>query len=315
MPLDHYVPQVHLRKFDSPVLQGQMFAIRKSDLAKFKPRSQDVCRIEDGSTNAYLREDRLIEEFLKTIEPKYTSAIERIRKHALDDEVIYVIAGFVAYVMSCSPAGMRINSELPRKTVELTARTLDAAGEMPMPPKALGGESLTELLNAGKIKVTVDPKYPQAIGIANILRATKMLGNFAWEVVVNPYDDSPYFTSDFPVAIERSEDIRVLNRLIPLSPDLAIRIRPDVNLRRDDCDFAFSKFRYHVSTGSRKDVAYLNTAFVRCAESVVFYRDELPWVEHFVTRNRRFRIEPKVHEIPNGTGAMLIATQRIVANP
>ena len=63
MPLDHYVSQVHLKKFYAPALGNRMYAIRKSDLKVFTPRSEDVCRIMDGSTNAYLREDRAIEGF------------------------------------------------------------------------------------------------------------------------------------------------------------------------------------------------------------------------------------------------------------
>jgi hypothetical protein len=50
MPLDHYVSQVHLRNFHSPALGGLMFAIRKSDLKRFRTKSQDICRIEDNST-------------------------------------------------------------------------------------------------------------------------------------------------------------------------------------------------------------------------------------------------------------------------
>ena len=47
----------------------------------------------------------------------------------------------------------------------------------------------------------------------------------------------PFFTSDFPVAIERGDDVRVLNGLVPLTPTLALRICPDVNVRREKCDF------------------------------------------------------------------------------
>lgn len=311
MALDHYVPQVHLRKFNSPALGGRMYALRKTDLKSFQPPSKDVCRIEDGSTNAYLLHDRAIEEFLKAVEPKYDAAIQKLAADKVDAETVYAIAGFTAYVMLCSPAGMRIGTELPKKTVEISARALDAMGEIPPPPEALGGKLLTELLATGKVKVTVDPKYPQAIGIANVLDTTKIFGNFAWDIVHNAFDDSPFVTSDFPVAIERSNDVRVLNRLVPLSPTLAVRICPDINVRREECDFSFAKFRYGVRTASRKEVAYLNTAFVRCAEETVFYRDALPWVQSFITKNRHYRIEPRVHELPHGTATMLIATQRI----
>ena len=65
MPLDHYVSQVHLRNFYSTT--GRLNAIRKSDLKCFSSRSEDVRRIEDNGTNAYLREDRAVEEFLKDV--------------------------------------------------------------------------------------------------------------------------------------------------------------------------------------------------------------------------------------------------------
>ena len=79
MPLDHYVSQVHLRKFYSPVL-GDQYATRKSDLKSFTPKSKDVCRINDGSTNAYLQNDRVIEEFLKVIDPKYNAALDMLKQ-------------------------------------------------------------------------------------------------------------------------------------------------------------------------------------------------------------------------------------------
>ncbi|MCX5770922.1 MAG: hypothetical protein NTZ09_11710 [Candidatus Hydrogenedentes bacterium] len=96
MPLDHYVSQGHLRRFYSPILGNRMYAIRKADLKAFTSDSQAVCRIMDGSTNAFLREDRVVEDFLKTIEPKYNVAVDKLIKGEIDKECIYTIAGFVA---------------------------------------------------------------------------------------------------------------------------------------------------------------------------------------------------------------------------
>jgi hypothetical protein len=292
-----------------------MYAIRKADLKSFQPRSQDVCRIEDGSTNAYLREDRAIEEFLRTVEPNYSNAVEKLEADSIDSDAIYPIAGFVAYVISCSPAAMRIGTAPARMAVELSARALDAAGELPVSPSASGGETLSEMLADGKVSITVDPKYPQAIGIAGVLDSTRLLGNFRWEILSNPHVDCPFFTSDFPVAIEFTNDVRVFNRLVPLTPTLALRICSDVRLRREDCDLSFSRFEGRRLTVSRPEAIALNRALVQCAETTVFYRDDLPWVNGFVARNRKYRIEPQVHEIPHGTGTMMIATQRIVAGP
>ncbi len=74
MPLDHYISQIHLKKFNSPALGDRVYAIRKSDLKTFTANSRAVCVVNDGSTNAYLPEGRAIENFLETIEPKYSSA-------------------------------------------------------------------------------------------------------------------------------------------------------------------------------------------------------------------------------------------------
>jgi hypothetical protein len=83
-----------------------MYAIRKSDMKAFETRANDVCRIEEGSTNAYLRQDRAVEEFLLRVEPHYNRSIELLRHNACDKEAIFAIAGFVAYVLACSPASI-----------------------------------------------------------------------------------------------------------------------------------------------------------------------------------------------------------------
>lgn len=312
MALDHYVSQVHLRNFYSPALGERMYAIRKSDGKTFTPNSESVCRIEDGSPNAYLKEDRLIEEFLNTIEPKYNAAIKRLSEDAMDPECIYVIAGFAAYVVTCSPAGMRIQSAPIKAMLDSTARALDAARGFPRPPEVLGSASLTELLESETIKITVDPKFPQAIGIANILKMTAMFGNFAWEVLHNPFDESPFFTSDFPLAIEESDDPRVVNRVFPLTPKLTVRIRPDVSLRRGECDFNFAYFRSRVRDVGRQELLALNRLLVQCAEDLVFYRDDRPWVKPFVAKYSRYRIEALTQEFASPSGALLVSRQRIV---
>ncbi len=102
------------------------------------------------------------------IEPKYNSSIDKLRKGEVDAECIYVISGFVAYVQSCSPAGMRIQYSPPKNAVENTVKMLDAKGEITTPLSELGGKSITELLETGAIQVEVDPKFPQSVGISNI---------------------------------------------------------------------------------------------------------------------------------------------------
>jgi hypothetical protein len=169
-----------------------MYAIRKSDLKSFTPRSKDVCRANDGSTNAYLNEDRAIEEFLKTIEPKYDTAFEKLVGGTIDNECIYTIAGFAAYVICCSPAGMRIKSGPLKSTVETEVAILEARGILPPPRKELGAGNLVELLRTGVLRVEIDPKFPQAIGINSILRQIAIFGNFKWDILINDFAHSPF---------------------------------------------------------------------------------------------------------------------------
>lgn len=311
MALDHYVSQVHLKNFYSPKLKKLLYAIRKKDLESFTPNAGSVCRIEDGSTNSYLREDRAVEDFLKEIEPKYNRSLNKLMSSNIDEECIYTIAGFIAYIISCSPAGMRIHSSPLKGIVEETSFLLDANNTFSSPPPELGGESLTELIKTGKVQVEIDPKYPQALGISSIITSAMIFGNSSWEILVNPYEDNPFFTSDFPVAIEKTRDPRVLNRIAPLSPNLAIRIRPDISFDLDQSNHSFSKFKYTIRKINRREAKYINTLIVRCAENLVFFRDNHYWVSKFVKRNAKFWIEPKRYKIPHENGNLLFNTQEV----
>ena len=223
MPLDHYVSQVHLANFSSPARgEGGLWGIRKRDLHVFPCRTKDVCRIQDGSTNSYLREPRVIEDFLKSIEPYYNRALTQLRQGKPTVDTVYVVAGFVAYVATCSPAAMRLQSEPLRATVDVTSRMIEARGELPPIPPELGAESLAELLDDGKVTIDIDGKYPQAMGIAGIHAFQSAFGNAAWEILHNHFEDSPFFTSDFPAAIEDTSDNRVTARVVPLAPDLVL---------------------------------------------------------------------------------------------
>jgi len=318
MPLDHYIPQVHLKHFYSPILGNNlMYATRKSDLRSFTPDSISVCRINDGSSNTYLQEDRAIEEFLKTIEPKYNEALAKLLEDKIDERCIYTISGFVAYVVSCSPAGMRIQSEPLKRTVETVAAAMEARGLIPPPPKelkelGLEGENLVELLGTGAVNVEVDPKFPQAIGISSINRSLALFGNSNWEILLNDFNDSPFFTSDFPVAIEDTTDERILNRIVPLAPHLAIRIRPDLNIEKDRADFSFTNFRCHRRNISHKEAREINRLLVRCAEDTVFYRDDLAWVQSFIAKNQHYRIESSTSTQRTREGSLLISRLKIV---
>jgi hypothetical protein len=210
---------------------------------------------------------------------------------------------------------MRMGAELLRATLEEHGRLLDSKGVFSKPPPALGGASFTELLNSGKIFVEIDDKYPQAIGIASILSHAVTLGNFEWDILINPFEDNPFFTSDFPVAIEKTESLPFPNKIVPLLPNLAIRIRPNPSLDRDHADFSFASFRHTVKKLNRAAIVNINRLIVRCAENAVFFRDSFEWIPNFVKRNALFRMESQTQIIPHERGKLLRSTQEIVKVP
>ena len=312
MALHHYVSQVHLKRFYSPTLNELMYAVRKSDLKRFTPTSKAVCRLDEGNTNEYLTEPRAIEEFLKTVEGKYNAGVAALESGQPDQETIYVVAGFASYVMACSPAAMRINSAPLQGALEVTARLAEKSGLIPAPPANLGGKDLAELLDSGKVKIAIDPKYPQAIGIANVLQQVALFGNFRWDILINEHGDCPFFTSDFPVGIEPTPDPRVLNRIVPLAPTVAVRFQPDIRTPTHLANFEFRGFSFQRRKVTRHEAVEINRVLVRSAEDTVFFRDDSPWVAAFVEKNRHFRIETENIQFPQPEGTLLWSRQAIV---
>jgi len=315
MPLDHFVSQVHLRQFYSPALDGkQMYGFRKRDGHVFPCQSKDVCRVRDGSTNEYLLHDRAIEEFLKTVEPNYNSALTELRTGRPSLDAIYAIAGFAAYVTSCSPGAMRLHSDPLRNSVEATGKILDSQGGIPRAPDALGGKTFTELIENGEIEVAIDGKYPQALGVSGIMSRVGIWGNCNWDIIVNnDAQNSPFFTTDFPGAIERSDDPRILNRLVPLAPDLAVRIRPNFAAKDLEEDLSFPAFGCRMVRPKPRDIRAINRSIVQCAEELVFFRDHEKWVEPFLNKNRTYRIGPGTTQLQTDQGFVLVSTMRIQA--
>lgn len=291
MALDHYVSQVHLKRFYSPALGELLYAIRKSDLKRFTPNAKSVCRIDEGNTNQYLSEPRIIEEFLKTVEGRYNRAVSALESGNPDRHSIYVVSGFTAYVLTCSPAAIRIHSVPLRGALEMATQILERTGEIPAPPSELGGGTLTELLESGKVVLGIDPKYPQAVGIASIFQKIAMLGNGRWEILVNDHTDCPFFTSDFPVTVEAAADSSVLNWIVPLSPRIAARMRSGSKRSRDDTNFDFRGFSWDRRAVTRHQAVEINRLLVRSAEDTVFFSDDQAWITRFIAKNRHFRVD------------------------
>jgi hypothetical protein len=255
--------------------------------------------------------DRAIEDFLRGVEPGYNASVAKLREDKIDKECIHAIAGFVGYVACCAPAAMRIHAGPLQSTLESEAAILDKQGLLPRAPPSLGSKTLTELLTDKEVGFTVDPKYPQALGINSISGRVSIYGNSKWEILLNGVPECPFFTSDFPLVIEATGH-RTINWIVPLTPDLAIRIIPDIQLARTAPDLSFAKFTSNHRMLRRSEIVEINRLIVRCAEDLVFYRDNHDWIGDFIAKNRHYRVEAVTDRIPYGRGFMNISTQRIV---
>ncbi len=308
MPLDHYVPQTHLRHFYSPALEGKkMFGIRKRDLHIFPCSAKDVCREMDGSTNPFLVNERAIEGFLAHIEPLYNPSVECLRRGGpLDDQTIFALAGMTAYLSSCTPASARVRSDFLKASVEVTIGILEKRGDIkPFTNEINGTRMLSDMVAMGGVNVDIDKKYPKSLGIRSIIDLTYRFGNFEWEIIRNEHYDSPFFTSDNPVAIEVGKDPRIINKIIPLAPDVCLRVLPriegDRRVRRD-----FRDIKYRYLRAPREMVRRINTAIVQCAEVLVFSQVDAAWVKTFVKRHADARIMPVTLKIPQPQGGTAI---------
>jgi len=314
MPLDHFVSQVHLKRFYSPLLGNRLYAIRKRTLFEFTPTAKDICRLPDGNTNPFLKEQRAVEDFLKLVEPRYNKAVANLLSETVDHESMLTITRFIAYVTSCAPAAMRTDSASLRAMVKATGVVLDAKGRLPKPPPELGASSFTELVERGDVGIEIDPQYPQAISIAQISTSVLGFANFRCEIIRNGFADSPFFTSDFPVAIEQTSHPEIVNRIVPLAPEVAIRLRPDPKLRYSEelFDPLFTHRRVKRYAASWEEVVEINKLIVRCAESEVYFRDNLPWVLPFVKKNKDFKIENVTTEKRTSKGVALFSMKKVL---
>src|SRR5262249_20155273 len=128
----------------------------------------------------------------------------------------------------------------------------------------------------------------------------------------NTTSDSPFFTSDFPTTIEDTGPLRPSNKVIPLAPDLAIRIHPDPRWFRTNPDLSFPHFRYSYPKLARAGVVEINRLIVQCAEDMLFYRDNHKWVSDFLAKNRHYRLETIVPHVPDGDSILCISKGQIV---
>ncbi|KEO92188.1 hypothetical protein EH31_05845 [Erythrobacter longus] len=288
-----------------------MFAFRKSKLDSFPCDSRDVCRIEEGSTNPYLGEPRLLEAFLSTFEPKYNRSCEAISVGSFGHDDVAVIAAFMAFVGGCAPTATRLGASNLSEITKLELDRPEKLDKLPPIPQELEATSVLELINDGKLTFDIDRKYPHALGVANLIESTIAFSSYPWEILRNGHSTQcPFLTSDFPIAIEGPQP--PLTRLVPLRPDLAIKVSPVVRsptLKDNPRDF-----RFRLVDVTPAQVRIFNRQVVRCAEDFVFSPISSHGIARLVKKYASHRLGLVSRKTHKERGAMICRSIDIVSD-
>lgn len=310
MALDHYIPQVYLRQFNTINGVDGFTGIKKSNGEIFPTKSKDVCRIESFNTNEYFDEPRLIEDFLKTIEPKVNDSINKINNQNIDYECIYAISGLIAYINSCSPGAIRLSNKLTQKTTEHYLRIGDQLGKFPSFHTDTEDLNIGDLIDEKELTVSVDNKYCHAIGVSNILQTLFTFGNFKWEILQNN-STMPYITSDYPIAIEQTFDPTIVNKIFPLTPKIAIKIYPERIYNADDKKVKFDYFGVSYKKVDFKIVDSINREIIKSAESLIFAMKIDKSILNYVKQFGCYHVDYDVSIVKYGTKSAIQSHQVI----
>lgn len=305
MALDHYVSQVHLKQFLRQSDKKLLHAARKSDLSQFTPRPKDVCRVEDGSTNEYLVENRAVEEFLKEIEPAYEPCLARVADGDLDWNARQVFSGFLAYIQTYTPAALRMFDPMIRAMLERTTKILEEKGDLePIDVPELPdwhGKTLSQLTEEGKVNLNIDLRMPQAMATTQLSKISHALASSDVSVL-RPIGRARFLTSDFPSVILAHHQNKFAQRFLPISPKLGLVFHTHTsNESRENVNNRF------IEIGARK-TQKINEEIMKAAEDLVFSTHRYPWLLSEMKRFRKFRVET----ITETTGPLIVSQQRAV---
>jgi hypothetical protein len=101
-----------------------------------------------------------------------------------------------------------------------------------------------------------------------------------------------------------------MNRIVPLSPDLAVRLAPGITALRRGRGTSARGERRHRTVGGH-EVVEVNRTIVRCVEEIVFFRDDAPWVPAVVEHNGAYRVVADARRIPKGRGYLLVTSMMV----
>lgn len=309
MAKDHFVPQVYLKQFADPSTGGMVHAIKKCSGTTFNAWPKDICRTENGSTNDYLAEPRIIEKLLKGIEPAYERILGDLHSKRVTPENREILAGLFAYFIMYTPTALRLLGGVLKHQVEALTRVASAAGtlepiDLPeFPP--FHGKTVAHLIDSGRMTVNVDSRMGQAMATTKLLDVVKLFCACDWTVVHANDESSLFFSSDHPSAILCHVEGKFAQRVFPVSPYCAIVVHTDTGY------YDANRTPKIWFTDPRKGaVMRINEQIVASAEDLVFFAKPEHWISKFVKKHSSVRLDM----VGDSVGPLTLFQERIVAN-
>lgn len=290
MAKDHYVAQTYLRSFKIPGLKSDCVnAWRKSNLEKLTAIPiNSICYKVDWSTNPHFPENpRIVEDFLKQIEPKWPTCVRQLSEDTYDTDTKYLIAGYLAYLRTYTPTAARLGTSHVSSMVGQLYKVIEH-NEFNNPDSK--HREAIEAVRKHGIKIDVDPSYPKALGLSGIERIQKVYANSPWIVFKNE-TGIPLITSDNPLGMYYHDAIHC-DCYFPITPRLALIIHP----------LHESEPREPDTIGSLKceGVRVFNQLTAQSAEDLVIFDDSQD-VEKLVHDYHDWRVEALTKNIASLT--------------
>jgi hypothetical protein len=204
MPQDHYVAQTYLRAFGDPATVkdtdkgGLLHAWRKNDLKYFAAYANNICKTAGWDDNPkYLRPHDALGQWLEIFEPHWKPSVGRLADSNLAPVNKLLIAGYWAYLCTCTPTWQRVATQLQQKNLEENRLPQFIEYATSYPDEFPKASEYTALLRDGKVTVELDRNYPKAVLKRELPRLQWYLYHQGWQVIYNSTEEL-FLTSDNP---------------------------------------------------------------------------------------------------------------------
>lgn len=302
MSEDHYIAQTYLKNFGDPSHGGMLHAYRKSDGFEFPCWPADVCREWDGDKNPLMEDTELLGDFRKIFEPHWTPSIANIRSNKISNDDKFKISGYIANLMTCTPAWGRVMEKIYLKD-KLGYLSFDVKMKRKhdkIDKRLIEG---VEMLEKGDLKLVVNPNHMKALSTRCLVVNTIQIYNQDWQIVSNDTDHF-FVTSDNPLAIDYSgRPGDQMKRFLPITPHLCLCIKYS-SLRDIDPKNIAPYLRLppegkiQACGYSSQDVKHINRLVIKCAENTVFSSKKEPKIHDLVVKYNKYRVDADYIEYP-----------------